>query len=130
MIKAIVRGNLGRDPEFKVGASGKEFSCFSLAVNFSKKHREENVPATWVNCISFDTTANEMLKNYKKGQYIEGEGYLTLGEYQGKPSLSLNVQAVQKIEFKPKSPIVEPADQVAPPAAKKDAAFVEDDIPF
>jgi single-strand DNA-binding protein len=74
--KAILIGNVGKDPEIKFAASGNAIASFSLATSDRTKDQTGNwVDRTeWHNIVAFQRTA-EIIRDYvKKGSklYIEG----------------------------------------------------------
>ena len=73
--KAILIGNMGKDPELK-DVGGTSVCNFSLATNRTWKDKDgaKQEKATWHSCVAWGKTA-ETISNYvKKGQqlYIEG----------------------------------------------------------
>lgn len=74
--KAILVGNVGKDPEIKFAANGNAVASFSLATSDRTKDQSGNwVDRTeWHNLVAFQRTA-EIIRDYvKKGSklYIEG----------------------------------------------------------
>lgn len=74
--KAILVGNVGKDPEIKFAANGNAVASFSLATSDRTKDQAGNwVDRTeWHNIVAFQRTA-EIIRDYvKKGSklYIEG----------------------------------------------------------
>lgn len=76
--KAIIIGNLGRDPEIRHTNDGKEIANFSVATSESWKDRatgEKKEKTEWHRVVVFNEALVSVIKNYaKKGTkvYIEG----------------------------------------------------------
>ena len=72
-------GRITRDAEMKTTASGKSFVRFSIAVNRTRKKRDEegyeNVPS-FFNLYHFGKSAEGIFPYLKKGQLVSVEGYL------------------------------------------------------
>ena len=79
--KIILVGNLGRDPELRVGQSGASFCRFSLAV--TEKYNGED-RTEWFNCVAFSKLAEVVSKYLKKGRQVYVEGRLQTRKYQDK----------------------------------------------
>ncbi len=76
--KAIIIGNLGRDPEIRHTNDGKEIASFSIATSESWKDRatgEKKEKTEWHRVVVFNEGLVSVIKNYaKKGTkvYLEG----------------------------------------------------------
>lgn len=74
--KAMLIGNLGKDPESRSTQSGMAVCSFSLATNERKKSKdggwEDHVE--WHNIVCFDKTAEAVLKFCQKGKQVFVEG--------------------------------------------------------
>lgn len=68
-IKLRLEGHLGKDPELRYTPSGKAVCTFSVAFNPGKK--DEKKPPVWFNCKAWNTLAEGIAANYKKGQGIK-----------------------------------------------------------
>ncbi|MFL5900989.1 MAG: single-stranded DNA-binding protein [Solirubrobacterales bacterium] len=76
--KAILVGNLGKDPEARSMNNGKEVVSFSIATSESWKDRDGNRQerTEWHNIVIFNEGLGKVAKNYlRKGSkaYIEGQ---------------------------------------------------------
>lgn len=76
--KAILIGNLTRDPELKTMPDGRPVAKFSLAINHFFKDRntgEKKSVADFVNVVVFGKPAENCASFLKKGQqaYVEGK---------------------------------------------------------
>ena len=76
--KAILIGNLGKDPEIRTTGDGREIASFSLATSESWKDKnsgEKREKTEWHNVVVFSAGLVNIIKNYvKKGSklYLEG----------------------------------------------------------
>ena len=80
--KAILLGNLGRDPELKYTDSGIAICKFSIATSEKKKSGEEIT--SWHNCVAFNKTAELIAEYVTKGQQLYVEGKISYGKYENK----------------------------------------------
>lgn len=86
--KAILVGNVGKDPEIKFAASGNAIASFSLATSDRTKDQGGNwVDRTeWHNIVAFQRTA-EIIRDYvKKGSKLYVEGRIQTRSYDDKNS--------------------------------------------
>jgi len=70
-------GNLGKDPESKMGKNNQVFVKFPLAVNetyYADGHQHETTE--WFNCIAFDAIADHIVNSIKKGAEVLIKGRL------------------------------------------------------
>ena len=77
--KAILLGNLGKDPEIRIMQSGKKMATFSIATSkrWKDKETQEQMDKTsWHNVVVFGDGLVDIVEKYvKKGSkiYVEGE---------------------------------------------------------
>lgn len=79
--KAILIGNLGRDPEIKYTTSGTAVCNFSLATTESMKG---NKRTDWHNIVCFGKLAEIAAQYLKKGSRIYLEGRIHYDNYENK----------------------------------------------
>lgn len=119
MNKAILIGNIGKEPELKqVG----EVSCctFTLATNknYKDKNGEWQQKTEWHNIVAWRTTAEYAAKYLKKGNLTLVEGEITTRSWEDqqgnkKYSTAIVADRVQLLEKKAKddtAPTTEPED--------------------
>jgi single-strand DNA-binding protein len=131
-------GRLGRDPETKTLASGDVACNFTIAVG--KKWRDKNSgetkeQTTWVRCSAFGKTAELIGQYAKKGGQVRVNGELSVRKYTDKDgsereSTEIRVQDFQLLGGRPDGAAPAPAAARAPAAAPRQAAALDDDIPF
>lgn len=95
MNKIILSGNLTRDPELKVTASGKSLARMSIAV--SRQYSKES--ADYFNLTAWDKTAEFCAQYLKKGSAVLIEGRVENDNYEknGVKHYGVNIQ-VEKLE--------------------------------
>lgn len=82
--KVILLGNLTRDPELRVTASGLSICKLGLAVNrrYKNKDGEQQEEVTFVDVDSFGRQAETISKYFSKGKPILVEGRLKLDQWE------------------------------------------------
>ncbi len=84
--KAILIGNLGKDPELKYTPSGKAVATFSLATTerWTSQDGQKNESTTWHNIVAWGKQA-EVIKEYlSKGRQVYIEGRIVNRSYDDK----------------------------------------------
>lgn len=84
--KAILIGNLGKDPELRYTPAGKAVATFSLATTerWSGQDGQKNESTTWHNIVAWGRQA-EVIKEYVgKGRQIYIEGRISNRSYDDK----------------------------------------------
>ena len=86
--KAILLGNLGRDPEIRSMQSGAKMASFSIATSKRWKDRntqEQKEKTSWHNIVVFGDGLVDIVEKYvKKGSKIYVEGELQTRKWQDK----------------------------------------------
>jgi single-strand DNA-binding protein len=85
--KAILVGNLGKDPEIRYLPSGKAVANFSIATSETWKDKttgEKKEKSEWHNIVIFDKLAEICGQYLKKGSSVYIEGKITTEKYQDK----------------------------------------------
>lgn len=124
----VLTGRLTRDPEVKVGQSGKVFTRFSIAVDRTFKKGEVD----FINCVAFGKTAELIGEYLRKGDKAGFQGALQTNRYEkdGEKRTSYDV-AVNQIEFlsnKGENETAQASDNV--PVAEPTASANDDTFPF
>lgn len=141
--KAILFGNLTRDPELKSLPSGTQVTSFSIATNRVWKDKDGNKQesADFHNIVVFGRQAENVAQYLKKGSsaYVEGRLQTRSWEDQdGKKNYRTEVVA-DRVQFGPKSSgSSTPSGPAAKDSASNDSQEIEypeeeinpDDIPF
>ena len=97
--KAMIIGNLGRDPEMRYTPNGRPVTEFSVAVNQSTKNQQTNewVEATdWFRVTVWGDRAERTAEQLRKGNRVFVEGRFRTREYEtrdGQKRISLEITA-------------------------------------
>ena len=70
MNKAILVGNLTRDPEQRTTSSGVAVTSFTVAVSRRYKSQDGQQQADFINCVAWRSTAEFVAKYFVKGSKI------------------------------------------------------------
>lgn len=82
----MILGNLGQDAQVRKTNEGKDLMTFSVAVN-------DRNTTTWFNCVS--NLREKQLQYLLKGQCVAVTGELSVGSYNGRADLSVNVDRIE-----------------------------------
>lgn len=83
MITATISGNVGRAPELKMTAGGKQMATFSVASTVNGKEGYEP-KTTWVQVVCFDEQADVVSQRLQKGDRAVVTGRMGLETFQKK----------------------------------------------
>ncbi|WP_341756719.1 MULTISPECIES: single-stranded DNA-binding protein [unclassified Candidatus Tisiphia] len=141
--KAILIGNLGRDPEIRHTADGKEIASFSVATSETWKDRatgEKKEKTEWHRVVIFNEGLVSVVKNYaKKGTKVYLEGNLqtrkwvdNLGHEKYTTEIVLQNFNSQFILLDSKGGGTQALDSVSPKniVTNFDHSDLDDEIPF
>jgi single-strand DNA-binding protein len=135
--KAILIGNLGKDPELRYAPSGQAVARFSIATTerYKDKSGEMQENTTWHNIVAWGRTA-EIAKDYlSKGSPVYIEGRIDNRSYEDKEGnkryiSEVVVQKLQLLGRRGEGAASEP-EQPAPPDDFPSAPSAQDDdLPF
>ena len=83
--KAIISGNIGRDPELRQTSSGTSILSFSVAVNDRVKNQRtgewEDCP-NWIGCVLFGKRAESLGKYLTRGTKVAIGGKLRWSQWE------------------------------------------------
>lgn len=128
--KAIIIGNLGRDPELRY-ANGSGTAICKLSVATTRKYKDED-ETEWHRITVFGKTAEACEKFLAKGRQVYVEGRIKTSKYtdnQGVEKYSTEIVA-ETVQFlggreAKREPAPEPYGQPEPPPD-----FGDDNVPF
>ncbi|MEW6413526.1 MAG: single-stranded DNA-binding protein [Candidatus Zixiibacteriota bacterium] len=139
--KAILIGNLGKDPELKYTPSGKAVATFSLATTerWTGQDGQKNESTTWHNIVAWGRQAEVMKEYLAKGKSVYIEGRIVNRSYDDKDGNKRYISevVVQNFQFigsrgsagsDERDYSQAPPDTSAPPPAE--ASEGDDDLPF
>ncbi len=121
--KAIVYGNLTRDPEIKSLPSGMQVATFSLATNrvFKDRDGKKQEQAEFHNIVVFGRQAETVSQYLKKGNtaFVEGRMQTRSWEQEGQKKYRTEIVA-DRVQFGPKGSGAPAAGGAAPRASASD----------
>lgn len=128
--RATISGNLTRDAELRVAASGTQILTFTVAVNERRKAGEvwEDYP-NFIGCVMFGTRAEKLAQLLEKGTKVcvEGKIHFSSWEDNGTKRSKLEIIA-DEIEFMKFMSKREGSQAPATPSV--DTSMYDEDIPF
>ena len=132
--KAILLGNLGKDPEIRRLDDGRAVANFSIATSESYKNKAgERVTNTeWHNIVLWSPLA-EIAENYlKKGSQVYIEGKISNRSYEDKDGVKKYISEVvgRDITLLGRAPDSAGKNQTNETKEAKKEDTVEDDLPF
>ncbi len=94
--KAMLIGNLGKDPELRYTASGQAVATFSLATNESWKDKEGNLQerTEWHNIVAWQKLAEICGEYLRKGKKVYIEGRIQTRNYEDKEGVKRYVTEI------------------------------------
>lgn len=81
MNKAILVGNLTKDPEMRTTPNGVSVTSFTVAVQRRYKDADGNHQADFINCVAWRSTAGFVAKYFTKGSRIGVVGTIQTRTY-------------------------------------------------
>lgn len=123
----IGMGRLVREPEYRMGPSGKGYATFTIAIN------RYNKQADFINCIAFDKTADLVVGHFQKGSGIAVEGQLNIDNVEADDGTkrSYTKIIVQRVNFPPTQRFEEEGRQEYQQVEKNaPRANSDEDVPF
>lgn len=132
--KAILIGNLGKDPELRYTNSGVPVATFSLATNESWKDPEGNVQerTQWHTIVAWRRLAEICGEYLKKGSKVYVEGRLQYRNYDDKNGVKRYVTeiVIDDMVMLDSKGGAAPAPESSAPASEPAAPEKESDLPF
>ena len=99
MNKAILVGNLTRDPEQRSTQGGLPVTTFVVACQSKAKKEDGTYGADFIKCVAWRQTAEFVSKYFKKGSRIGVTGTIKTGSYEADgrkiPTFEVNVEEVE-----------------------------------
>jgi len=126
--KAIILGNLTRDPDIKTLPSGQLVANFGVATNrfFYNKNREKQKKTEFHNVVAFGRNAEISQQYLKKGSMILIEGRLQTRSWQdssGNNRFRTEI-ITERLQLGPR------AGQITPEAQEEKAKLPKEEIPI
>ncbi len=137
--KAILVGNLGKDPELRYTPSGKAVASFSLATSerWTGQDGQKQESTTWHNIVIWGRQAETAKEYLAKGRQVYIEGRISNRSYDDKDGNKRYISEVvaQNIQFLgsrgDQRPAAEPGEKPdASPPPPGETGADDDDLPF
>lgn len=120
--KAILIGNVGRDPEIKVMPSGEKMASFSLATSESWKDKtsgQKQERTQWHNVVVWNPALVGIVESYvKKGSKLYIEGQIETRKYTGKDGTEKYTTEIVLRPFRGEICLLSGCGEAAPKADK------------
>lgn len=94
MNRVVLVGRLTRDPELRRTGSGNSVATFTVAVDNRMKNPDGSRGTTFVPCVVFQQSADNVTKFTRKGSLVGVEGRLNQRSYQRQDGTKVNVLEV------------------------------------
>ncbi len=123
MNKVILHGRMTRDPEAQIYGEKKKVS-FAVAV----QRRGKNAPADFINCQSWDKTADLVELYFPKGKEIVLEGQIRVDKYTNKEGkqTTYTYVLVDYVEFAGAKEEAEPKPEPKPAPKPDDNPYMDE----
>jgi single-strand DNA-binding protein len=135
--KAILIGNLGKDPELKYTPSGKAVASFSLATTerWTGQDGQKNEATTWHNIVAWGKQAEIMKEYLAKGKQVYIEGRIDNRSYEDKEGNKKYISEIVVTNFqflggRPSEDKGSSGGGTAPMPEASTASANDDDLPF
>ena len=137
--RVVLVGRLTRDPELRRTASGNSLCTFTVAVDNRQKNPDGTRGTSFVPCVCFQQSADNMAKFTRKGALVGVEGRLNQRSYQRQDGTNAKVlevlcDSVQFLEPKGEGQVEAPVfdDQPVEDTSKNldSLDLPDDDLPF
>lgn len=142
--KAMIIGNLGRDPEMRYTPSGQPVTQFTVAVN--RNYRDQNgewqEETEWFRVVCWGQLAERTAEYLRKGRKVYVEGRLQTRQWEAqdgtkRTTTELIASTVTPLDPRPRDevegapPPVRPLERgTVPPSEPVDETSDLDDLPF
>mgnify|MGYP000128462223 FL=1 len=132
--KAILLGNLGKDPELRKLDDGRAVANFSIATSETYKNKagEKVTNTEWHNVVLWSPLA-EIAENYlKKGSQVYIEGKISNRSYEDKDGVKKYVSEVvgRDLRLLGRAPESNDSTPTPSPSQETKESVQEDDLPF
>lgn len=138
--RVVLVGRLTKDPDLRTSTGGTSINSFTVAIDNRAKAGTEKT-ASFINCVAFGQTAENMAKYTRKGSLLGVEGRLQQRSYDNKEGKKVSVLEVlcDSVQFLDPKGTAEPkagtgyTAQEEPISDSKNLEgidTVDDDLPF
>lgn len=134
--KAILIGNLGKDPEIRYMPNGDQVAKISIATTekWKDKNGEKQEKTEWISCVAYRKLAQVMADYCVKGMQIYVSGKMETRKYTDKSGIEKYTTqiVVEEMKILGSKPSGETRDKSEPVRRQESGGFDDDDslIPF
>lgn len=134
--KAILIGNLGKDPEIRYTPSGQAVASFPLATTrrWRDKEGQQQEQTEWHNIVVWGRQAENAKEYLKKGRPVYIEGRIQTRNYEDKDGVKRYITEIVALtmQFLGGRPEGATGERTAPPPSEEppDVSAEDDDLPF
>lgn len=124
--RVVLVGRLTRDPELRKTTSGASVASFTLAVDNRMAKDSSEKSASFIPCIAWNLTADNVVKYTRKGSLVAIDGFIVQRTYERKDKTIANVIEViaDAVQFlTPKVKEEKPTEEEAKTAQDKKLPF-------
>ena len=135
--RAMIIGNVGKNPEIRQGKSGKKIACFSVATSETwrdKETGEKKESTDWHRIVCLNEHLSEIIEKYvKKGSKVYVDGTIKTRSYEDNTGTTRYVTEIVLTAYRGEIQLLDSkdknSDDVPPEAAPQGNGF-DDEIPF
>ena len=125
----ILIGRLVREPELRKSSSGNSIANFTIAVDNRTKNPDGTKSTSFIPCVAFSQTADNVVKFVHKGSQVAVQGSLSQRSYAKQDGAKVNVFEIlcDSVQF------LEPKKEDGNPIEKANLSIDipdDDDLPF
>lgn len=135
MNKAILIGNLTKDPEKKATENGASVTSFTVAVRRRFKNANGTYDTDFINCVAWRGTADFVAQYFTKGKPISIVGSIQTRDYLNKQGqkvyvTEVNVEEAEFVQGAKAETKETPKQPTLDDFGFKEVSFNENELPF
>ena len=135
--RAMIIGNVGKDPEIRQGKNGKKIACFSVATSETwrdKETGEKKESVDWHRIVCLNEHLSEIVEKYvKKGSKVYVDGTIKTRSYEDNAGTTRYVTEIVLTAYRGEIQLLDSkdknSDDVPPEDTAQENGF-DDKIPF
>lgn len=132
MNKAILIGNLTRDPEMRATGSGTAVTSFSIAVQRRFANKSGEKETDFIPIVAWKNTAEICMKYLRKGSKVAVSGSIQTRSYEASDGSRRYITEIvaDEVEFLTKSTENTASSSLSPASPVSDMQETNEDLPF
>lgn len=131
--QVTLSGNLGKDSELRMTATGTAVLTFSIAVNERRRQQDGTYQdkTSWFDCVMFGAMAQGIEPYLRRGTKLSLTGHLNQNKYEKDGRTYSRVEIiVDEVELMSTRRETQQPEGTPAPAPVQAASIYDDDIPF